>query len=215
MQKSYNFLAKKISQPQYISKKMAASSFLSNKEQRKPNFEKSLLVQKKSSIIFELDEVDEGENEDKVEDKDIDEFMLHKTKIFKQTSSKKISSIRSDKFKLKVSSKIWDGKINEEAEPNIFLNKKNYQKLKEKFGKMIRDEILANSITEKSKEEKLLLNSLIPLPGRNHDSSKENRRDFQEDAESEALIKIKQLDNEITILDDEIFQKKEIYIGFI
>ena len=202
MQKSYNFLAKKISQPQNISKKMAASSFVPEIGKKSPMPKNPLLAQKQSSIIMELDEEDEEEEENEKED-----TPLHKTKMYKQSNKNIKSSLISESFGLKISSKIWDGKTDEKAEPNIFLNKKNYLKLKEKFGNMIRDELKKNVI-EKSEEEQLL-NMIIPLPGRKHKSTKEEDN-FKKEIFGEPLIKIKQLDNEVAILDDESFKMKKI-----
>ena len=215
MQKSYNFVAKKISQPQIISKKMAASSFVPKIGKKASKSKNPFLAQKKSNVIMELDEEDEEDNEKENEKENDNEnekenekdAPLHKTKMYKQSSKNTKSPLISEGFGLKVSSKIWDGKTDEKTEPNIFLNKKNYLKLKEKFGKMIRDELQKN-VVEKSEEEQLL-NMIIPLPGRKN-KSKIEEDNFKKEKFEEPLIKIKQLDNEVAILDDESFKEKKI-----
>ena len=196
MKKSYNFLTKKISKPEKPSKKMISST-----KEPKIRLDKSSLVLKKSSIINELDE----ENDDDEEEEE--QFTLHKTKILRPSSKNIKNSVISSTFRLNVSSKKWDENNEEKTELNIFLNKKNYQKLKEKLGKMIHDEI---NINEKNIEEKKMLNMIIPLPGRNYMSIKKDQDNFQKYIESEPLIKIKKLDDEITILNDENFYKKII-----
>ena len=59
MQKSYNFVSKKISQPQIITKKLAASSFVPKIGKKASKFKKNLFDQKKANVIMELDEEDE------------------------------------------------------------------------------------------------------------------------------------------------------------
>ena len=96
---------------------------------------------------------------------------LHKTKAFvpkmKPGMSVKVGNIIGGPTKIlrNKNNKKWNGKIEKQTPPTLFLNKSNYIGLKEKLGKMIHDEVSKQSEGNESMKQ-VLLSQIIPDPGR-------------------------------------------------
>ena len=202
MQKSYNFISKKISKNQ-IDSKFNNISFLPALQQGIKNGDSKL--KRKISFIMEQIEEDKEHSEDKEEKEG--KLYLHKTKMFRNAPNFIQSPIISDEIKLKFSTMKWDGKS--DAKINDFFNKKNYVKLKEEFGKMIHDEIREKFSNDSNFMDHKILNLFIPVPGKKSRSIRGENLSL-EDFEIDPIINIKKLNNDVSILKNEDLKNKEV-----
>ena len=200
IQKSYNFITKKITKCPNNSK-FGNLSFLPKLPQGRNNLLDPKISKK---ISFILEKIEENDSEEEEEE---NKLYLHKTKMLRNKPKFVKSPIISDNLQLKLSTDKWDGKS--DANINTFFNKKNYVKLKEEFGKMVHDEILEKISNESNFNDPKFLNMFIPFPGK---KSKKTIDDniYIEDFEINPIINIKKLNNEITVLKKEDLKNQEV-----
>ena len=86
-----------------------------------------------------------------------DGILLHKTKIFKPSKAKGSGTIIG-----KGLTKIGTGKVDGKTQINSFIRKDNYQKLKQKLGRMIHEQVMEKTDNQEQLE---ILDEIVPYPG--------------------------------------------------
>ena len=106
---------------------------------------------------------------------------------------------------LRNKNKKWNGKIEKQTPPTVFLNKSNYLGLKERLGKLIHDEVSKQTEGNESMK-KAILSQIIPDPGketarlRGKKTLTKNRQQPQKPA---LKLKMKNLKGEVSVFGQE------------
>ena len=143
-----------------------------------------------------------SKDKDETANKEIEDeegLILHKTKIFKP-------AIKNNDENEKTS-KNFDEKIDEKTQPNFFLSKNNYQRLKKSLGNLIRNEVIKNIGDENDSVQRGMLNNIIPL-----NEGKKNKKKELETIKEIPELKMKSLNGE-TINLENIEEKNEDYFN--